>query len=107
MGAERKSGRIPYHKLFEYTAVVFKDGKLRFLDLTGKLINISTNGVCFLTRYPLKTGAVIEFKNKVLECSQGVVMWIRRLGGIYMAGTKLLRKDDRPSHIAQSSSGRR
>jgi hypothetical protein len=93
--AKRKSKKLQYHKLLQYTVVVLKDGKLKFLDLTGKIIDISANSVCFLTRYPLKTGSVIDFKNKVFQCSQGVVMRIRHLGNVYVAGTKLIRKNDR------------
>lgn len=86
--------RKPYHELLHYTIVVLKDGKLKFLDLTGKAINISKNGICFFTRYPLKSGHVLEFKNQISDYSHGVVMWIREFGGIYMAGARLIEKGD-------------
>ena len=92
MSVERKHYRKPCHEFIRYTAVVLQDGKVRFLDLTGKALNKSKNGLCFMTRYPLRIGLVLEFKNQVLECSNGVVVWIRNLGGCYVAGTRLLKK---------------
>lgn len=92
MAPERHADRVICHELIEYTVVVLNDGKLKFLDLTGKVVNKSKKGLCFLTKYPLKSGSVLEFKDAALECSQGVVMWIRNIGGIYMAGTLLLEK---------------
>jgi hypothetical protein len=93
MPAERNSDRSACHELVEYTVVILKDGKLKFLDLTGKMINKSKTGFCFITRYPLKSGYVLEFKSEVLQRSQGVVMWIKNIGGIYMAGTQLIEKN--------------
>lgn len=93
MAAERISDRMTCHELIEYTVVALQDGHLKFLDLTGKAINKSKNGLCLVTRYPLKSGYVLEFKSQVLQCSQGVVMWIKNIGGIYMAGTQLVEKN--------------
>ncbi len=93
MAAERTTERKPFHSLIKYTVVVLKDGRLKFLDLTGKAINISKNGLCLITKYPLKTGYVLEFKNQVRERSHGVVVWIKNLGSYYIAGTRLLTKD--------------
>lgn len=93
MVIEKRAERSPFHELIQYTAVVFKDGKLRFLDLTGRAFNISKSGLCFITRYPLQAGHVIEFKNQFLHHSQGVVMWIKKRGGMYLAGTRLIGKD--------------
>ncbi|MHB8883018.1 MAG: PilZ domain-containing protein [Thermodesulfovibrionales bacterium] len=93
MAAERSSDRTPFHALISYTVVVLKDGRLKFLDLTGKAINISRTGLCFVTRYPLKTGYVLEFKHRVRESSHGVVMWIRNLGSCYIAGTQLITRN--------------
>ena len=93
MVTEKRAERRPFHELIRYTVVVLKDGKLKFLDLTEKAFNISKNGICFVTRYPLQAGAVIEFKNQVLNHSQGVVMWIKQQGDMYMAGTRLIGKN--------------
>jgi hypothetical protein len=93
MPAERTLDRMPSRKLIEYTIVVLKDGRLKFMDLTGRAINISANGLCFFTKYPLKAGCVVEFKDKVLQAKHGVVMWIRRIGGFYIAGTRLIRRN--------------
>lgn len=93
MPAVRNSDRSACHELVEYTVVTLKDGKLKFLDLTGKVINKSKTGLCFITRYPLKSGYVLEFKSQILQRSQGIVMWIKNIGGIYMAGAQLIGKD--------------
>ncbi|TAN42425.1 MAG: hypothetical protein EPN25_03020 [Nitrospirae bacterium] len=93
MASDRSSDRKPFHALISYTVVVLKDGRLKFLDLTGKAINISRNGLCLITRYPLKTGYVLEFKHQVRESSHGVVLWIRNLGNYYIAGTRLITKN--------------
>ena len=90
---ERISDRTACHDLIEYTVVALKDGRLKFLELSGKAINKSRSGICFVTRYPLQSGSVLEFRNRVLRQSQGVVMWIKDIGGIYMAGTQLIEKD--------------
>ncbi len=96
MSAERDSDRSACHEFVEYTVVTLKDGKLKFLNLTGKVINKSKTGLCFITRYPLKSGYVLEFKSQLLQRSQGVVMWIKNIGGIYMAGTQLIEKNNLP-----------
>jgi hypothetical protein len=93
MVTEKRAERSTFRGLIRYTVVVFEGGKLKFLDLTGKAFNISKNGICFVTRYPLQAGSVIEFKNQVLHHSQGVVMWIKKRGGMYLAGTRLIGKD--------------
>lgn len=94
MAPERISRRRPCHELLDYTVVVLKDGKLKFLDLTGKAVNVSRNGLCFVTKYPLRSGCVLEFRNRFLRRSRGVVMWIKNIGGLYMAGAKLIGKGD-------------
>jgi hypothetical protein len=93
MSAEKTSDRIPYHKLIEFTVVTLKDGKLRFIDLTGKAVNISASGLCFFTRYPLKAGCIVEFKDKVLQCRRAVVVWMKRAGDMYIIGARLLAAD--------------
>ncbi len=94
MTAGQTPGRMPYRKLIEYTIVTLKDGKLKFLDLTGKVLSVSANTLCFFTKYPLKAGCVLEFRNKISQSRHGVVIWIRRVGGFYVAGTRLIRRSD-------------
>ncbi len=91
--SERISDRMACHDLIEYTVVALKDGHLKFLELSGKAINKAKNGLCFVTRYPLQSGSVLEFRNSILRRSQGVVMWIKDIGGIYMAGTQLIERE--------------
>jgi hypothetical protein len=90
MATGRREERSPCHELVEYTVVVLRDGKVRFLDLTGKVINRSKNGLCFITEHPLHSGCVLEFKDQVFHRSQGIVIWIKDMGGMYMAGTKCI-----------------
>ena len=92
MAAERRYDRKKSQELIRYTAIALKDGKVRFMDLTGKVVDKSRNGICFITRYPLRSGYVVEFKKQILESSHGVVMWIKKFGGFYLAGTRLIRK---------------
>ena len=93
MATWRRSRRRPCDEWITYTAVALKDGKAKFLDLTGKVVNVSRSGLCFLTKYPLKAGHVLEFKKRVLNYSHGVVIWIRSFGGFYLAGTQFIGQD--------------
>ncbi len=88
------SNKARYRKIIEYTIVTLKDGKLRFLHLTGKVIDTSANSLCFFTKYPLRAGCVVEFRNKVFQSRHGVVMWIKQIGGFYVAGTRLIRRGE-------------
>jgi hypothetical protein len=86
----RESVRKTCHESINYTAVVLRDGKARFLDLTGRVVNVSKTGLCLLTKYPLKAGHVLEFRTRVLNYSHGVVIWIKNLGGLYLTGTRFI-----------------
>jgi len=90
LAAWRRSRRRPCDESIDYTTVAFEDGKAKFLNLTGKVVNVSKTGLCFLTKYPLKAGHVLEFKKRVFHYSHGVVIWIRKLGGLYLNGTRFI-----------------
>jgi hypothetical protein len=83
----------PYQKLIMYTVVVLKDRKLKFLDLTGKAFKISKTRMCFFTKYPLQMGNVIDFRNRAFHCSHGIIMWVKKLGDIYLASARLIHKE--------------
>jgi hypothetical protein len=51
---------------------------------------MSKNGVCFITRYPLKSGHVLQFRKSIGRYGNGVVMWIKDLGDRYIAGASLV-----------------
>ena len=93
MAPEREYARRPCRRFVRFTAVVFNGGRLKFMELTGKAVNISANGFCFLTRYPLKPGSVLDLKSRWISRSQAVVMWVKRRGGYYMTGAGLLKED--------------
>lgn len=92
MGQERGDIRKGCAEILEFTIAVFDNNRLRFIDLSGLAINMSRNGVCFITRYPLKSGHVIKFKKSIGRYGHGVVMWIQDLGDRYIAGASLVGK---------------
>jgi hypothetical protein len=53
---------------------------------------MSRNGLCFITRYPLKSGHVLKFKNSMGRHGHGIVLWIRELGDQYIAGAELVKE---------------
>jgi len=79
-------------EIIEFTVAVFHGNKIRCIDLTGRAINMSKNGLCFITRYPLKSGHVLKFKSSVGQYGHGVVLWIKELGDQYVAGAKLVEE---------------
>jgi hypothetical protein len=84
-GADRKG----CCEVIEFTVAVLNDNKIRFIDLTGRAINMSRNGLCFITRYPLRSGHVLKFKKSMGRYGHGTVLWIRELGDQYIAGAEL------------------
>jgi len=92
MGQKRGDIRKGCAEMLEFTVAVFDDNRLRFIELSGLAINMSKNGVCFITRYPLRSGHVVKFKKSVGEYGHGVVMWIKDLGDRYIAGASLVGK---------------
>lgn len=89
MEREPKDVRKGCSEILEFTVAVFNDNRLRFMDLSGMAINMSRNGICFITRYPLRSGHVLKFKKSIGQHSNGVVMWIKDLGDQYIAGASL------------------
>ena len=92
MGKKRGTARKGCGEIIEFTVAVLNDNKIRFIDLTGRAINISKNGCCFITRYPLRSGHVLKFKKGMGRYGHGIVMWIRELGDHYIAGTELIEE---------------
>ena len=92
MEQTRGDDRKRCFEVIEFTVAVLNDNKIRFIDLTGRAINISKNGLCFITRYPLKSGHVLKFKKSVDRYGHAVVLWIRELGDQYIAGVELVEE---------------
>ncbi|MDP2157773.1 MAG: hypothetical protein Q8K68_08710 [Nitrospirota bacterium] len=90
MDQKRGDVRKGCFEILEFTVTVFKDNRLRFVDLSGLAINMSRCGICFITRYPLNSGHVIKFKKSIGRYGHGVVMWIQDLGDRYIAGASLV-----------------
>lgn len=90
MEQEQRNVRKGCSEILEFTVAVFNNNRLRFIDLSGLAINRSKNGICFITRYPLRSGHVIKFKKGIDRCGHGVVVWIKDLGDRYIAGASLV-----------------
>ena len=90
MEQERGDVRKGCYEVLEFTVAVLNDNRLRFIDLSGLAINMSKNGVCFVTRYPLKSGHVLKLRKSIGRYGHGVVMWIKDLGDQYIAGASLV-----------------
>ena len=54
---------------------------------TGTLIDMSSNGVGFLTDTPLEPGNIITFKN-IEACNCGIVMWTLKTENRYRVGVR-------------------
>lgn len=87
---EQRDVRKGCSEILEFTVAVFNDNRLRFIDLSGLAINMSGNGICFTTLYPLRSGHVLKFKKSIGRYGHGVVMWIKDLGDRYIAGASLV-----------------
>ncbi|MBI5849389.1 MAG: hypothetical protein HZB31_15835 [Nitrospirae bacterium] len=90
MGLEQRDVRKGCSEILEFTVAVFNNNRLRFVDLSGLAINRSKNGICFITRYPLRSGHVIKFRKNMGRYGHGVIMWIKDLGDRYIAGASLV-----------------
>ena len=93
MERKQKDVRKGCAEILEFTVAVFNDNRLRFMDLSGMAINMSRNGICFITRYPLRSGQVLKFKKSINTHSQGIIMWVKDLGDRYIAGASLSDKE--------------
>lgn len=59
--------------------------------LTGTLIDISKNGLGFLTDVPLKPGNVLKFANFAV-CNSGIVMWTLKSENNYRVGVRFVEE---------------
>jgi hypothetical protein len=59
--------------------------------MTGTLIDISKNGIGFLTDVPLKPGNVLKFSN-FDACNSGIVMWTLRSENNYRVGVRFVEE---------------
>ncbi|NJD57185.1 MAG: hypothetical protein FIA94_12395 [Nitrospirae bacterium] len=90
MEQTRGSDRKGCGEIIEFSVAVLNDNKIRIIDLTGRAINMSKNGLCLITRYPLRSGHVLKFKNSMGQYGHGIVLWIKELGDHYIAGAELV-----------------
>jgi|GEM_PF-1582248 len=74
---ERRRVRTPFEEEFRYSISVIKDGKQCRLLLLARAIDVSEDGVGFLTQYPLLTSQVLSFENEIPGKSRAVgrVVW--------------------------------
>jgi len=87
---ERGDIREACSEILDFTVAVFNNNRLRFVDMSGLAINMSSSGLCLITRSPLKSGHVIKFKKSVGRYGHAVVMWIKDLGDRYIVGASLV-----------------
>jgi hypothetical protein len=59
--------------------------------MSGTLIDISRNGIGFLTDVPLKPGNVLKFNN-FEACNSGIVMWTLRSENNYRVGVRFVEE---------------
>lgn len=90
MDQQRGSSRDRCDELLKFTAAVLSERAIRFVVLTGRAVNMSKSGLCFVTRYPLKSGSVLKFRNSAGRYCHCIVLWIRRLGDQYIAGAEVV-----------------
>lgn len=57
--------------------------------MSGTLIDISQNGLGFLTDVPLKPGNVLKFDN-LDACNSGIVMWTIQSDKSYRVGVRFV-----------------
>ncbi len=83
---ERNFKRKPLTKPF-----TFSEKDLNFIEFEGCIVNISCEGMCMLTNYPLEAGNILSF-NKGIWHKTGIVKWCRKKMNYYsyMVGIKFL-----------------
>jgi hypothetical protein len=59
--------------------------------LSGTLIDISRNGIGFVTEVPLKPGNVLKFNN-FDACNSGIVMWTLKSEKNYRVGVRFVEE---------------
>lgn len=84
----RRFERKPYSEVIAYSLGVKEDKKRKWIDLTGRAINISEAGICIETEYPLTPGHMLWFNNG-LDNKAGFVRWSARYDDKFRAGIEL------------------
>jgi len=62
-------------------------------EAKGTVVNVSEEGFCLITKYPLQEGQRIAIKGDARDQipSYGIVKWVRESNSSYMVGFQLLR----------------
>jgi hypothetical protein len=82
----RKHARIGYDMPIEFSLSVLEFGDLQNLDLEGKGVDISEQGLGFFTGYPLESGHAIRLKNVHGSSVTAMVRWVAELDGKFRVG---------------------
>ncbi len=90
----RRFERRPFSEVIAYSLSVKEDRKRKWIDLSGKALNISEAGICIETDYPLTPGNMLWFKNG-LSKTAGFVRWSAPYNGSFRAGIELDGKNIR------------
>lgn len=82
--------RNPYDGTISYSVNVLEYGNFKKLDLIGIILNISQDGLCMITDYPVERGHVLRF-NSCIEQKAGIVRWRKdSVYNFYSVGVKFL-----------------
>ncbi|MBI5638841.1 MAG: PilZ domain-containing protein [Nitrospirae bacterium] len=92
-GAEkRRYKRIGYDMPVEFSLQVLEGGSLRQFDLTGTGVDISEEGLGFITDFQLEPEHFIRIKRADGTYQLAMVRWVGRIDGKYRVGV-LFYKD--------------
>lgn len=91
-GSIRRFERRPYRETLEYSLSVLEVNESKRFDLKGEAIDISDEGICIQTDYPLEPGHKLWFNDGIERA--GIVRWCIRVDNRYRAGIRFDKEED-------------
>lgn len=90
LNERRHFKRNTYDGTISYYVNILEFGHFKRVDTTGIILNISQDGLCMITDYPVERGHVLRF-NSVIEQKAGIVKWRKdSVYNLYSVGVKFL-----------------
>ncbi|MBI5102819.1 MAG: PilZ domain-containing protein [Nitrospirae bacterium] len=89
---KRKLKRIGYDMPLEFSMNVLEFGNARTVNYTGRTIDISEEGIGFLTEGKLEPGNFIRIEQRDGSCQTAEIRWVGELEGELRVGV-LFYKD--------------
>lgn len=91
----RRYTRVPFARTITYMVSVLDFSVVRRIQDSGISSDISAEGLCLITGYPLETGHVFiledSYKRPDADKKLGVVKWVSQVGeNRYRAGVQLV-----------------